>query len=63
VLRGGSGTSFDYAIAVAVRKNDKALATSIGGALARQRAAIDAILEQYDVPRTDRSQGEQQAPR
>ena len=62
-LRDGIGTSLDYAIAVAVRKNDAALATSIGGALVRQRAAIDAILEQYDVPRTDRSEGEQQVPR
>lgn len=62
-LRDGIGTPFDYAIAVAVRKNDEALATSIGGALARHRAAIDAILEQYDVPRTDRSKGEQRAPR
>jgi mxaJ protein len=62
-LGDGIGTSFDYAIAVAVRKNDEALATSISGALARQRAAIDAILEQYDVPRTDRSEGKQQAPR
>jgi mxaJ protein len=62
-LRDGIGTPFDYAIAVAVRKNDEALATSIGGAIARQRAAIDAILEQYDVPRTVRAEGEERAAR
>jgi len=43
----------EFAIAMAVRRDDAALAERLDAALARQRGAIDAILRDYAVPRTD----------
>jgi len=40
-------------ISMAVRKDDDALRLEVEGVMQHQRAAIDAILEQYGVPRLD----------
>ena len=42
---------FTFSIAMGVRKNDKALHDEIDSVLHRKRAEIDAILEEYGVPR------------
>jgi quinoprotein dehydrogenase-associated probable ABC transporter substrate-binding protein len=42
---------FTFSIAMGVRKNDNALRDELNGVLDRKRAEIDAILEQYGVPR------------
>lgn len=42
-----------FAISMGVRKEDKALAEELDAALARNRGAIDAVLEDYGVPRLD----------
>jgi len=44
---------FEYSIAMGVRKRDAALAAELDAALDRSRAAVDAILAEYRVPRTD----------
>jgi mxaJ protein len=45
---------FAYSIAMGVRKDDAALADALDVALARRRADIDAILERFAIPRSDR---------
>jgi quinoprotein dehydrogenase-associated probable ABC transporter substrate-binding protein len=42
---------FTFSIAMGVRKNDKALRDEIDSVLHRKRAQIDAILDEYGVPR------------
>ena len=42
---------FTFSIAMGVRKGDKALRDEIDAIIARKRPAIDAILDQYGVPR------------
>jgi mxaJ protein len=45
---------FEYAIAMGVRRGDKALRDALDTAIERRRDEIDAILARYAVPRTDR---------
>jgi mxaJ protein len=42
---------FEYAIAMGVRRGDTALRDALDRALSARRADIDAILDEYDVPR------------
>jgi mxaJ protein len=44
---------FEFSISIGVRKNDVALAESLNEVLARRRSEIDAILNEYDVPRVN----------
>jgi mxaJ protein len=44
---------FEFAIAVGVRKGDTALRDELQRALDARRVDIDALLAEYDVPRTD----------
>jgi hypothetical protein len=44
---------FEYAIAMGVRKGNAALRDRLDDILRRRRGDIDAILAQYQVPRTD----------
>ncbi|HZQ62192.1 MAG TPA: transporter substrate-binding domain-containing protein, partial [Casimicrobiaceae bacterium] len=44
---------FEFAMVVAVRKNNQALKDEIDRAIAHRRADIDAVLAAYHVPRTD----------
>jgi mxaJ protein len=44
---------FEFAISMGVRHGDSALRDALDAAIARRRREIDAILAQYDVPRTD----------
>jgi mxaJ protein len=46
----GPGLSFTFAIAMGVRRGDRALADALNGVLARRRDAIDTILRRYGVP-------------
>jgi quinoprotein dehydrogenase-associated probable ABC transporter substrate-binding protein len=47
---------FEFAIAMGVRRGDRALRDELDAILERRRAAIDAILHAYHVLRTDRPQ-------
>jgi quinoprotein dehydrogenase-associated probable ABC transporter substrate-binding protein len=47
----GLAMPFEYAIAMGVRKGDTALRDRLDGFLARRKADIDAILDDYAVPR------------
>jgi mxaJ protein len=47
------GLPYDFAIAMGVRRKDEALRDRIEAALARIRPAVDSILAEYGVPRTD----------
>lgn len=47
----GIAAPFEYAIAMGVRKGDTALRDRLQGVLARRHAEIDAILDEYGVPR------------
>lgn len=47
----GLAMPFEYAIAMGVRKGDTALRDRLDEVLARRKADIDAILDQYAVPR------------
>jgi mxaJ protein len=47
------GTSFDFAIAMAVRREDTALRDELDAALGRAVDRIRAILVEFDVPRVD----------
>jgi mxaJ protein len=47
----GPGLPMAFDIAMGVRKGDKALAEELDAALARNRAAVDAVLAEYGVPR------------
>jgi mxaJ protein len=49
-------------ISMAVRKEDQALRHEIDAAIERRRAAVDAILAEYGVPRLDRPQRRAEAP-
>jgi mxaJ protein len=44
---------FEFAIAMGVARGNAALRDELDGVLQRRRADIDAVLEQYAVPRTD----------
>jgi len=48
------GVPFEFAMAVGVRKQERALRDELDAALDRRRADIDSILAAYGVPRTDR---------
>ncbi len=52
-----------FDISMGVRRSDEALALELDGALARNRAAIDAVLEEYGVPRLDRARRAAEAAR
>ena len=45
---------FEFAIAMGVRKGDRALRDELDAAIEKRRADIDAILAAYSVPRVDR---------
>jgi mxaJ protein len=47
----GEPMPFEYAIAMATRRGDRALRDEIDAALERRRQEIDAILDEYHVPR------------
>jgi mxaJ protein len=47
----GLAMPFEYAIAMGVRKGDNALRERLDGFLVRRKADIDAILDDYAVPR------------
>lgn len=53
----GVTAPFDYAIAMGVRKGDTALRDRLDGALARRHAEIEAILDEYGVPRVALAEG------
>ena len=53
----GLPVPFEFAIAMGVRRGDKALRDALDGAIERRRADIDAILAEYAVPRTDVATG------
>jgi quinoprotein dehydrogenase-associated probable ABC transporter substrate-binding protein len=44
---------FEFSISMGVRKNDVTLAQALDDVLARRRSDIDAILDEYGVPRTN----------
>lgn len=44
---------FEFAMVIAVRKNDRELRDEIDRAIAHRRADIDAVIASYHVPRTD----------
>jgi mxaJ protein len=48
--RAEPGVPFTFAIAMGVRRGDRALCDALNGVLARRRQAIDAILRRYGVP-------------
>jgi mxaJ protein len=48
---GGPALPMSFAIAIGVRRGDTDLRDALGAALARNRAAVDAILADYGVPR------------
>jgi mxaJ protein len=46
-----AGFTFEFDIAMAVRREDKAFAAELDAVLARRKKEIEAVLESYDVPR------------
>jgi mxaJ protein len=50
----GTAEPFEFAIAMGVRRGDKALRDALNGVIERRRADIDRLLAEYGVPRTDR---------
>lgn len=46
---------FEFSIAMGVRRGDRALRDALEAAIDRRRADIDAILDEYAVPRTDKA--------
>jgi mxaJ protein len=48
---------FEFSISMGVRRGDTALRDELDAILVRRRAAIDAILARYHVPRTDSPSG------
>ena len=49
----GLALPFEFAIAMGVRRGDEALRDALNRFIERRRADIDAILAEYNVPRTD----------
>jgi mxaJ protein len=49
-----AGMPFEFAIAMGVKRGNRALRDELDAILERRRAGIDAILAAYSVPRTDR---------
>jgi quinoprotein dehydrogenase-associated probable ABC transporter substrate-binding protein len=48
---------FEFAVALGVKRGNKALLAELEGVLERRRREIDSILAQYHVPRTDTGEG------
>jgi mxaJ protein len=53
----GTPEPFEFAVALGVKRGNKALLAELEGVLARRRGEIDSILAQYHVPRTDTGEG------
>lgn len=53
IRRGPRDPSFEFAIAMGVRRDDAALQREVNAALARLRPAIDGVLREYAVARAD----------
>jgi mxaJ protein len=51
------GVPFEFSISMGVKRGDRALLGALNAALERHRQAIDAILAEYRVPRTDQANG------
>jgi mxaJ protein len=51
------GVPFEFAIAIGVRRQDRALRDRLDAVLARRQPEIDRILSAYHVPRVDRATG------
>jgi len=54
---GLEGHPFEFDIAMGVRRGDRALRDELDAILQKRRGAIDAILAEYHVPRTDAPSG------
>ena len=47
-----------FAVSMGVRRGDRALLERLNGAIARRRTEIDAVLEEYGVPRAERTRAQ-----